>query len=367
MQRGKIVSVFEKLIGNYMKRIKLGRSDLEVSNICLGSMTWGTQNTQADANKQIEFALQAGVNFIDTAEMYAVPPSPETYGATEEIIGNWLAANPKRRSEIVLATKIAGNGLPWIREGKDITAEAILKSVDNSLARLQTDYIDLYQLHWPNRLSPHFSKHWPGMLTFSEVDAQQHASQMLEILQALESCVKAGKIRYCGLSDDTPWGINQYLRLSEKYSLPRMVSIQNEFSLLHTKDWPYLIENCVHEDIAYMPWSPLAGGVLSGKYRNGARPEGSRWSISQRNGLFRDIDTVHQAVEEYCLLAEQLDILPAQLALAWCAHLDGVSSTIIGATNIEQLQDDIEAFSIELPADALTHISAIHQRYPLPF
>ncbi|MBT8440076.1 MAG: aldo/keto reductase [Gammaproteobacteria bacterium] len=350
-----------------MKYVKLGQSELNVSSICLGSMTWGTQNNQADANEQIELALSSGINFIDTAEMYAVPPSAETYGVTETLIGNWIAKNQDRRSEIILATKIAGNGLPWIREGKDITGEAVIASVDASLQRLQTDYIDLYQLHWPNRLSPHFSKHWPGMLSFSDVDTAEHSAQMLEILQALDSCVKAGKVRYCGLSDDTPWGINEYLRLAEKHSLPRMVSIQNEFSLLHFKDWPYLLENCVHEDVAYLPWSPLAGGVLSGKYLNGSRPQGSRWALSQRLGLFRDTKTVDKAVAEYCNIAQQYHLTPAQLALAWCAGVDGVSSTIIGATSLSQLNENIAAFETALPEDAIREIDGVIRKYPMPF
>ncbi|MCW8932746.1 MAG: aldo/keto reductase [Gammaproteobacteria bacterium] len=350
-----------------MKYVKLGQSGINVSQICLGSMTWGTQNNQQDADEQIDFALSSGINFIDTAEMYAVPPSAETYGKTETIIGNWLAKNPERRKEFVLASKIAGNGLPWIRDGRDITGEAILSSVDASLKRLQTDYIDLYQLHWPNRTSPHFSKHWPGMISFNDVNTKQHSDQMLEILQALDSCVKAGKIRYCGLSDDTPWGINEFIRLSEKHDLPRIVSIQNEFNLLHTKDWPYLIENCVHSEVAYLPWSPLAGGVLSGKYLNGARPKGSRWSKAQRNGLFRDNDTVNNAVKEYYQVAEKHDLTPAQLALAWCAQVDGVSSTIIGATNITQLKEDMAAFDKTLSEAALDDINSVLRQYPSPF
>jgi len=299
-----------------MQYSKLGNSGVDISRVCLGSMTWGTQNNQDDANQQIEFALAQGVNFIDTAEMYAVPPSPETYGKTESIIGHWLAKNSQRRKEIILATKIAGNGLPWVRNGEDITGEAIIKSVDASLKRLQTDYIDLYQLHWPNRTSPHFSKHWPGKVTFSDVDAKAHSAQMLDILQGLDTCVKAGKIRFCGLSDDTTWGINEYLRLSENHDLPRIVSIQNEFNLLHTKDWPYLLENCVHAEISFLPWSPLAGGVLSGKYLNGLRPEGCRWSTAQRNGLFRDNSTVNSAVSQYAEIAQKYELTPAQMALA---------------------------------------------------
>ena len=350
-----------------MQYTTLGQSDLKVSQICLGSMTWGVQNTQADANAQIELALSSGINFIDTAEMYAIPPSPETYGKTESIIGNYLSANANKRSEIILASKIAGNGLPWIRDGKDITGEAVIASVDASLKRLQTDYIDLYQLHWPNRLSPHFSKHWPGILRFSDVNATEQTAQMLEILQALDSCIQAGKIRYCGLSDDTPWGINQYLRLSEQHDLPRIVSIQNEFNLLHTKDWPYLIENCVHENIAFLPWSPLAGGLLTGKYLNGARPEGSRFTLTQRNGLFRDNDQANNAVNEFVQIAKANQITPAQLALAWCAQVDGVSSTIIGATSIEQLSENIKAFEIQLSETLLKAIDTVLRRYPMPF
>ena len=350
-----------------MKYIMLGQSDLNVSNICLGSMTWGTQNNQHDANEQIDFALSNGINFIDTAEMYAIPPSEETYGKTETIIGHWLAKNSERRSDIILASKIAGNGLPWIREGGDITGEAILKSVDASLERLQTDYIDLYQLHWPNRTSPHFSKHWPGMISFTDVDTEKHSAQMLEILQALDVCIKSGKIRYCGLSDDTTWGINEFIRLSEKYNLPRIVSIQNEFNLLHTKDWPYLIENCVHANIAYLPWSPLAGGVLSGKYLNGTRPEGSRWSKSQRNGLFRDNAIVNSAVNDYVQVAQKHGLTPAQLALAWCTQVDGVSSTIIGATNISQLKEDVAAFEKSLSDTVLSDINSVLHQYPVPF
>ncbi|NVK23585.1 MAG: aldo/keto reductase, partial [Gammaproteobacteria bacterium] len=240
-----------------MEYSKLGSSDLSVSRVCLGTMTWGVQNTQEEADQQIEYALSEGINFIDTAELYPVPPSADKHGVTEKIIGNWISRNPTRRNEFVLASKISGNGVPFIRNGENITGESVTKAIDDSLARLQTDYIDLFQLHWPNRTSPHFAKHTPNQIKFSDVDKQAESNQMLEILQALHDAIKAGKIRHCGLSDDTTWGINQYLKLSERHALPRMVSIQNEFNLLHTKDWPYLIENCVHEDIAFLPWSPL--------------------------------------------------------------------------------------------------------------
>ncbi|MUK47988.1 aldo/keto reductase [Aliivibrio fischeri] len=350
-----------------MEYSTLGSSNLSVSRICLGSMTWGKQNTQEDANQQIDYALSQGINFIDTAEMYAVPPSPDTYGKTETIIGNWLAANPERRKEIILASKIAGPGLPWVRDGGAITGEAVIAAVDASLARLQTDYIDLYQLHWPNRTSPHFGKHFPNQFKFSEFDAKKEEADMLEILQALDTCVKAGKIHHIGLSDDTPWGINTYLKLSEKYDLPRMVSIQNEFSLLHAKDWPYLIENCIHENVAYLPWSPLAGGMLSGKYLDGKMPEGSRWTFSQRNGIFRDTPAANEAVRAYMNVAEKHGYTPCQLALAWCDQVDGVTSTIIGATSLEQLKEDIEAFSKPLSDEAISDINTVFRQYPMPF
>ncbi len=350
-----------------MEYSRLGSSGLSVSRVCLGSMTWGVQNNQNDANMQIEYALDQGVNFIDTAELYAVPPSPETYGKTEEIIGNWLDQNKEKRKDIVLATKIAGMGFDWIRNGGPITGETVKSAVDESLQRLKTDYIDLFQLHWPNRFTPHFGNHWPNKITFSETDAAAQSEQMLDILKGLEECINAGKIRFCGLSDDTPWGIQTYLRLSEKHNLPRMVSIQNEFSLLHANDWPYLIENCIHEDIAYLPWSPLAGGMLSGKYQNGVVPEGSRWSIEQRNGLFRKTEISEKAVQAYVKIAESHDLTPAQMSLAWCNQVDGVTSTIIGATTMDQLTEDINAFSKPLDDDLLEEINVVFRSYPLPF
>ncbi len=350
-----------------MRYSTLGSSNLSVSRICLGSMTWGKQNDQTEANSQIEYALSQGINFIDTAEMYAVPPSPDTYGQTESIIGHWLAANPTRRNEIILASKIAGGGIPWIRNGEPITGDAVIAAVNNSLARLQTDYIDLYQLHWPNRTSPHFGRHAPNQFKFSDFDAANEEAEMLEILQALNQCVAAGKIRHIGLSDDTPWGINTYLKLSQKYQLPPMVSIQNEFNLLHTKDWPYLIENCIHQNVAYLPWSPLAGGMLSGKYLDGKMPEGSRWTLSQRKGLFRNTDTANEAVLAYTQVAKKHGYTPSQLALAWCDQVDGVTSTIIGATSIEQLKENIEAFAKPLSKEALADIDLVLKKYPVPF
>lgn len=350
-----------------MQYSPLGSSNLSVSRVCLGSMTWGLQNTQQDANQQIDYALAQGVNFIDTAEMYAVPPSPETYGKTESIIGNYLANNPQQREDIIVASKIAGPGLPWVRDGGPITGEAVISSVEASLKRLQTDYIDLYQLHWPNRQSPHFGQHSLNHFRFSDTDSAQQTEMMLDALQGLDKCVKAGKIRFCGLSDDTPWGINSFLQLSKQHNLPRMVSIQNEFNLLHTKDWPYLIENCVHEEVAFLPWSPLAGGMLSGKYLNGKRPEGSRWTLQQRNGLFRDTDASSAAIRAYQEIAQANQLTAAQLALKWCDQVDGVTSTIIGATSMAQLKEDIDAFAKPLSEQTMQQIGSVLKQYPAPF
>lgn len=350
-----------------MRYSTLGSSGLEVSRVCLGSMTWGTQNNQQDADEQIHYALSEGVNFIDTAEMYSIPPRPESYGNTETIIGNWLAANAQRRNDIVLATKIAGSGLSYIRDGQPLDGAGVKLAVEGSLKRLQTDYIDLYQLHWPNRSTGHFGRHWPNAISFTNVDAQAETDNMLEILQALHDCVQDGKIRFCGLSDDSTWGINTYLKLSEKYALPRMVSIQNEFNLLHTKDWPYLVENCVHEDIAYLPWSPLGGGMLSGKYLDGARPEGSRWTISQRMGLFRNTEESEAAIRGYVEVAKRFNMSAAQLALAWVDQVDGVTSTIIGATSLSQLKEDMDAFREPLSDEAVAAVADVQKRFPIPF
>ncbi len=350
-----------------MKQVKLGSSDLQVSEVCLGSMTWGSQNTQADAFEQIDYALDQGINFIDTAELYAVPPKAETCGLTEQYIGNWLAKNPAKRKDIVLASKIAGSGLKWIRDGGKITGKAVKEALDGSLKNLQTDYLDLYQLHWPNRPNPHFCRHWPQQINYKAIDVAQEREEHLEMLGALGDCVKEGKIRHCGLSDDTPWGINEYLRLSEIHDLPKMVSIQNEFSLIHLMDSPHLIETCVLNDVAYLPWSPLAGGALSGKYRNGALPVNCRWTIEQRNGIFRDTSQSHEAIEALYEIAKHHNLSLTQMSLAWVYQFNGVTSTIIGATSMEQLIEDLGAYQLQLSEDILKEIDLVIKRYPVPF
>ena len=350
-----------------MKKVKLGSSDLHVSEICLGTMTWGQQNTCDEAFEQIEFALDQGINFIDTAEMYSVPPKPETYGFTETYIGNWIAANQGRRDQIILATKVAGPGLAWVRDGGIVRGDGVNTAIDASLVRLQTDYIDLYQVHWPNRQHSHIGKHWPGHVDYSKDNVQLARDEMLEILQALDKNVKAGKIRHCGLSNETPWGIAEYLHLAESHDLPRMVSIQNEFNLLHLTDSPYLIESCVLNDVAYLPWSPLGGGILSGKYANDQRPTGSRWTIMQRHGLFRNTPQSHEAIAAYKTVAERHDLTLAQLALAWVYQFNGVTSSIIGATSLEQLKADIDAYNVTLSGEILDEINTVIKRFPVPF
>lgn len=350
-----------------MKFSALGRSALSVSRVCLGSMTWGIQNTQADADEQIAYAIERGVNFIDTAEMYPVPPNDKTYGDTERVIGDWLSRHPEKRSELIIATKIAGVGLQYIRGGSFISKETITEAIDASLTRLQSDYIDVYQLHWPNRTSPHFGKHWPNQVKSTKLNVEREVEGMRGIVEGLGQAIKAGKIRHWGLSDDTPWGIHTYIRLCDELGVPRPVSIQNEFNLLHMKDWPFLIESCVLEDIAYLPWSPLAGGMLSGKYIGGKRPEGSRFTLVQRQGLFRNTGTAEKAIIEYCDLARSNNMTPSQLALAWCDQIDGVTSTIIGATNMAQLKENIDAFDISLTDTCLSDIDALIKRYPAAF
>ncbi len=350
-----------------MKKVKLGSSDLLVSEVCLGSMTWGSQNSEAEAHHQINYALKEGINFIDTAEVYAVPPSPETCGLTEKYIGTWLAKNRNQREDVVIATKVAGGGVQWIRNGENLHSKGIKLALEGSLRNLQTDYVDLYQLHWPNRTSPHFCKHWPQQLDYASVDVEKEREEHLEILTALAELVKEGKIRHIGLSDDTPWGINEYLRLAEIHDLPKMVSIQNEFNLLHLIDSPHTIETCVLNDVAYLPWSPLAGGALSGKYRNGALPKNCRWTIEQRNGIFRDTSLSHAAIEAYYGIATRHGLSLTQLSLAYVYQFKGVTSSIIGATSLDQLKEDIEAYKVVLTDEIMQEIDAVIKQYPVPF
>ena len=346
-----------------MEYRKLGRTDLDISLIGLGTMTWGLQNTQAQGFEQMDYALEQGINFFDTAEMYAIPPSPATFGTTEAIIGNWFKERGTR-DKVILASKIAGPGLPWVREGKNHIDKAnILAAVEGSLGRLQTDYIDLYQLHWPNRGSYHFGKTWDFAPAF---DPQAEEDNFLECLHVFQGLIEAGKIRHIGLSNETAWGMNKWLQLAEKHDLPRMVSIQNEYSLLCRNFEPDLSEIALSEDCGLLAWSPLTRGILSGKYLNGAKPEGARLTIEtrveHRGGAETDAATL-----EYMALAQRYDLDPCQMAIAFVNQQKFVSSTLIGATTMQQLRSNIDAINVKLSEEVLNEIKLIRRKYPMLF
>ena len=350
-----------------MQYKKLGKTDMQVSTICLGTMTWGCQNTEEQAHEQMDYALDQGINFFDTAELYAVPPQEETQGLTEKYIGSWFSKT-KNRDKIILATKVAGQGLPWIDDGKPISASRVEKAVERSLSRLQTDYLDLYQLHWPNRPFPHFGNHHVGDLDHTKIDGGKEADSFLEILNALEKCKQAGKIKAFGLSNDSPWGIMKYLELARTNNLLEVTSVQNEFSMMYRHDDPYLAEVCVHENVSYLPYSPLVAGSISGKYKDGARPEGARWSLGiDKRPNQRDTETSNKAIQEYIKVADKHGLDMCQMALAWCYQQSFVTSTIIGATTMDQLKSNISANDIKLSDEILKDIDAVHNNFPVPY
>ncbi|MFO1480634.1 MAG: aldo/keto reductase [Turneriella sp.] len=342
---------------------KLGKTNLDVSAICLGTMTWGTQNTEAEGHEQMDYALAQGVNFFDTAEMYAVPPAAETYGKTESIIGTWFAKR-KNRDKVILATKIAGNGLQWIRGGSSITGETVKLAVEESLRRLQTDYIDLYQLHWPNRGSYHFGQQWNYKIKNST--NEQELENFIEVLSTLRALMTAGKIRHVGLSNETAWGTMKYLQLSEARDLPRVQSIQNEYSLLYRLHEPDLMEISLREKVGLLAWSPLAAGMLTGKYANGARPQGSRWTLSKRFNQ-RDTPQAHAAVDRYLAVAKKHGLDVAQMAIAFVLSRPFVTSAIIGATSMTQLRTNIAAAEISLSDEVHSEIAAVRRDFTMPF
>lgn len=343
---------------------KLGRSDIEVSEICLGSMTWGTQNSEAEGHAQIDYALERGVNFIDTAELYpSCPMSAETAGRTEEIIGSWIAGSG-RRDQIILASKVAGEGNHNVQDGIDISPEKIRISIEGSLRALQTDYIDLYQLHWPNRGSYHFRQNWrydPG-----SQDTQQVLDHIYAVLEYLGELVSAGKIRTIGLSNETCWGTGKFLQIAQDNNLPRVVSLQNEYSLMYRLHDLDLAELSHHEQVGLLPYSPLACGMLTGKYENGFRPPGSRLTISP--DLFgRAGDSVWPVIDQYVEIARKHGIDPAQMAIAFCNQRPFVTSSIIGATSLEQLENNLDASDLELSDAVLEEIHQVYRQHPIPY
>jgi aryl-alcohol dehydrogenase-like predicted oxidoreductase len=347
-----------------MEYRKLSHTDLSVSAVCLGTMTMGRQNSEAEGHAQLDLAVDSGVNFFDTAELYAVPTTAETYGKTEQIIGTWFASR-RNRDKVVLATKIAGDGIAWVRDGKSIIdGRNIRLAVEASLKRLQTDYIDLYQLHWPNRGSYHFGQVWN--YSGGSPDTEAAIANMHEVLETLGELVSRGVIRHVGLSNETSWGTMQYLRLAGEYNLPRMVSIQNEYNLLNRMFEPDLAEVALREKVGLLAWSPLATGLLTGKYADGARPEGARWSISTGRNQ-RDTVQAHRAVSAYAGLAAEHGLSLPQMALAFVHSRPFVSSTIIGATSVGQLTQNLQAFELELSDAVLAGIDRIRREFPLAY
>ena len=346
-----------------MKYKKLGRTGLDVSLIGLGTMTWGSQNSQNEGFEQMDYALEQGINFFDTAEMYAVPPTADTYGKTETIIGNWFTAR-NNRDNVILASKIAGPALSWIRDGKSrIDKKNICLAVEDSLTRLKTDYIDLYQLHWPNRGSYHFGQIWDYSPKF---DKQAEEDNFIEVLKTLQQLIQDGKIRHIGLSNETAWGTVKWLELAEKHGLPRMASIQNEYSLLARHFEPDLSEIALHEDCGLLAWSPLTRGLISGKYLNGAMPKGTRLEIDTRVD-HRINPQTDAAIKAYMALAKQHDLDVCQMALAFVNQQPFITSNLIGATTMEQLKNNISSIDIELSEDVTNGIKAIRAQYPMPF
>jgi aryl-alcohol dehydrogenase-like predicted oxidoreductase len=344
-----------------MEYRRLGRTDLKVSAICLGTMTWGEQNSEAEAHEQLGYASEQGINFIDTAEMYPVPPKAETQGRTEAYIGSWLKRRG-RRDELVLATKAAGpgNGLGHVRGGTTRFVEAQLReALEGSLKRLQTDYVDLYQLHWPDRSTNFF-----GQLGYTP-KPEDEGPHIEETLIGLSKLVDAGKIRHIGLSNETPWGVMRFLMAAEKLNLPAVVSIQNPYNLLNRTFEVGLAEIAHREQVGLLAYSPLAFGMLSGKYLNGAQPADGRLTLFERFTRYTNPEG-ETATAAYVALAREHGLDPAQMALAYVTSRPFVTSNIIGATTMAQLRSDIASLELQLSEEVITGIEAIHRRQPNP-
>ncbi|EIC84269.1 NADP(H)-dependent aldo-keto reductase [Serratia sp. M24T3] len=344
-----------------MQYHRIPHSSLEVSVLGLGTMTYGEQNSEAEAHQQLDYAVAAGINLIDTAEMYPVPPRPETQGLTESYIGSWIKARGNRE-KIILASKVAGPSRgndASIRPGQVLDRKNIRAALDASLKRLNTDYLDLYQLHWPQRPTNFFGKLG---YTYSEDNS---AVTLLETLEALNEQVRAGKIRYIGVSNETPWGVMRYLQLAEKHDLPRIVSIQNPYSLLNRSFEIGLAEISQHEGVELLAYSSLAFGTLSGKYLNGAKPAGARNTLFSRFTRYSSAQS-EAAIAEYVGLAKKLNLDPSQMALAFVRQQPFVASTLLGATTLEQLKINIDSQDLTLDEEVINSLEAIHKRFTIP-
>jgi aryl-alcohol dehydrogenase-like predicted oxidoreductase len=339
---------------------KLGNTNLEVSTICLGTMTWGEQNTQNEGFEQMDYSLDQGVNFWDTAELYSVPPKEETYGHTEIIIGNWFKKS-KKREKIILASKVAGPMRAYLRGGgNNYGIKKMTEAVNDSLKRLQTDYIDLYQLHWPERNTNMF-----GRLGYEHKN-DDNWNKFEDVLENLQKFIKAGKIREIGLSNETPWGVSKFLDISKEKNLPRMMSIQNPYNLLNRTYEVGLAEISIRDQIGLLAYSPLASGYLSGKYRNNQMPKNSR---IERDGDFwtrYDKPNTNKAVDAYYEIAKKNKLDFSQMSLKFCEIQPFVTSVIIGATTMEQLKIDVESVNVNLTEEIIKEINEVQSIYPNP-
>ena len=344
-----------------MKFKQLLQTDLSVSQVCLGTMTWGEQNSEAHAHAQLNFAIDKGINFIDTAEMYPVPPNGKTQGRTETYLGSWL--KNQRRDSLIIASKVAGPGRrDWIRGGRtDLTREVIAEACDTSLARLQTEYIDLYQIHWPQRNVPMF-----GGTEFDPGKEKKEGPPIREQVEAMAALINAGKIRHYGLSNETAWGVCEFQRIAKDIGEPGPVTMQNSYSLVSRNIDNDLAETLFRENMSLLAYSPLAAGILSGKYIGGAKPPNARFTLFDALGVRFRPPVVAEAVEAYAALAKRRGITLVQLALGYVASRWYLGSSIIGATTLAQLEEDIAAAQFVLNAETLADIRTIQMRYPNP-
>jgi aryl-alcohol dehydrogenase-like predicted oxidoreductase len=344
-----------------MKYSHLGQTDLQVSRICLGTMTFGEQNSEAEGHKQLNYAFSQGINFIDTAELYSVPGRPETQGSTERIIGTWLTER-KNRDQVVIGTKVTGpsEGLKHIRNPLNFSPEQIRTAIDGSLQRLQTDYVDLYQLHWPERKSNFF-----GKLGYEHDPADPWEDNFLEVLRTMQELKEAGKIRHIGLSNETPWGLMRCLQLAEQHNLPRVLSVQNPYNLLNRSFEVGLAEIAMRESTGLLAYSPLAFGLLTGKYRNGAKPKNGRITLFSQLSRYNN-QACEDATEAYAGIAVKNRMRLSQLSLAYINSRPFLTSNIIGATNMEQLKENIRSIELTLSPEVIQAIDEVHARISNP-